>query len=76
MATYHQNTPEQNAALVRNRGKLKVWDKSCEDCAVKRGYTSEIQKLLTPFICIHQKDSDGSLRACASQKDKVKIYNE
>lgn len=66
--------------LARQQGALEAWEKSCEDCAVKRGWMSEIQSLDQPFICVHRTADDqsimGEFKACASVKHKVKKWNE
>lgn len=55
--------------------EFKAWNKSCGDCAIKRGYTKKyLLSFDYPFMCVHREDLEGKQRACAVWKEKIKIF--
>lgn len=52
-----------------------AWDKSCEDCAIKRGFIKEVLGSPYPFMCVHRETEDGHQNVCAGWKEKLKEFN-
>jgi len=53
--------------------EIKTWDKSCEVCAVKRGWIKEVLADPSGFRCIHRVDEEGIQRYCAGLKSKHSV---
>ena len=71
--------------MMKLKSQEVVWDKSCFDCAVTRGWT--VDSLIedsrgglpsTPadcllFMCIHRTDLKGKQRVCAAMKKNASL---
>lgn len=53
---------------------VEIWEKSCFDCAVKRGWTTKD----TPGIwyCPHRLSIEGEIKVCAGWRSAVKAWEE